>query len=94
MYVLNVTYNMKPGMRDEFLKAVLTPEVMGECRKENGCLQYDYFSQADNPDKVLLIEKWTGKDAQQVHQTQPHMALIRAAKVAFVEDTILEAYEA
>ncbi len=93
MLVLNVTYTMKPGARDQFLREVVTPQVQGTVRQEAGCLQYDYFCQADDADKVLLVEKWTDPDAQQAHLEQPHMALVRAAKDKYVLDTKLERYE-
>ncbi len=94
MLVVNVTYTLKEGMRERFLQAVVSPQVMGECRQEAGNLQYDYFLQADDPDKVLLVEKWVDRDAQKLHQTQRHMALIRAAKDQFVVDTRLEFFDA
>ncbi len=40
---------------------------------EEGCLQYQYFEAVDEPDKLLLVERWTERKAQEVHMTQPHM---------------------
>ncbi len=94
MLVVNVLYRAKPGMRDQFLKAVLSPEVAGKCRQEDGCIQYDYFVQADNEDCVLLVEKWRDRDAQKVHSGQPHMALIRAAKEAYIAESALDFMDA
>ena len=48
----------------EFQKAVLA---------EEGCLQYQYFEAVDEPDKLLLVERWTERKAQEVHMTRPHM---------------------
>ena len=67
MLVVNVTYILKEGMREKFLEAVVSPQAMGECRLEAGNLQYDYFLQADDPNRVLLVEKWVDREAQKVH---------------------------
>lgn len=93
MLVVNVTYILKEGMRDRFLQAVVSPQAMGECRQEAGNLAYDYFIQVDDPNRVLLVEKWVDRDAQKLHQTQRHMALIRAAKDQFVVETKLEFFD-
>ena len=62
-------------------------------RGEEGCLQYDYFTSVDDPDKLLLLEKWTTREAQKVHMGQPHMALIQEVKDRCAADTILETYD-
>ena len=94
MLVVNVTYTLKPGARDQFLGTVLTPQAAGAVRQEAGCLQYDYFAQVDDENIVLLVERWTDRQAQKVHLDQPHMALIRAAKEKYVLDTKVELFDA
>ena len=86
-----VTYKMKPGHRDAFLAdtAAIRPEIL----KEDGCLQYDYFASAEDENKVLLVETWTCREAQQVHLTQPHMAGVRKAKEDHALDTALELFD-
>lgn len=94
MLVVNVTYTLKPGARGQFLDAVMAPQAAGAVRQEAGCLQYDYFAQADDENIVLLVERWTGREAQKVHLEQPHMALIRDAKERYVLDTRVELFDA
>ena len=93
MLGLNVTYIMKPGMREEFLRRLeeggLRKTILGEA----GCLGYDYYRSAEDGDVLLLVERWTDRQAQQLHLQQPHMALVRAAKDACVAETRLEQYE-
>ena len=72
MYGINVIYTMKPGKREEFLAGVTASGAQAAVRGEEGCLQYDYFTSVDNPDKLLLLEKWTTREAQKVHMGQPH----------------------
>ena len=90
---LNVTYQMKPGKREEFLAAVAQCGVQEDIRREEGCLQYDFFLSVEDGDKLLLVEKWTSREAQQIHMTQPHMARLMAAKEQYVETVTLETYD-
>ena len=55
MYGINVIYTMKPGKREEFLAGVTASGAQAAVRGEEGCLQYDYFTSVDNPDKLLLL---------------------------------------
>ncbi len=93
MYGINVIYTMKPGKRDEFLAGVTASGAQAAVRGEEGCLQYDYFTSVDDPDKLLLLEKWTNREAQKVHMGQPHMALIQEVKDRCAADAILETYD-
>ena len=90
---LNVTYLLKPGKREEFLAAVAQSGVQEDIRREEGCLQDDCFLSVEDGDKLLLVEKWTSREAQQIHMTQPHMARLMAAKEQYVETVTLETYD-
>ena len=90
---INVIYNMKPGKREEFLAAAAELNLREAVRGENGCLQYDYFCAAADPDQLLLVEKWSDAKAQEIHLTQPHMAHMPELKERFVRETVIEKYE-
>lgn len=94
MLGINVIYTMKPGMREQFLKEVAESGAQEAVRKENGCIQYDFFCSVDDPDKLLLLEKWTDRQAQKFHMTQPHMAVYGEIKGRCATDnTVLEFYD-
>lgn len=93
MLGLNVTYIMKPGMGEEFLRRLEEGGLRQAILAEEGCLGYDYYRSAEDEDVLLLVERWTDQPAQQAHLQQPHMALIRSAKDACVAETRLESYE-
>jgi quinol monooxygenase YgiN len=38
-----------------------------ECMKEPGCEQFEVFQSAINPDKLVLLERWTDQAALDVH---------------------------
>ena len=93
MLGINVTYTVKPGVRADFLAGLAACGVRKEVLQEEGCLQYDYFLPVEGEDSVLLMEKWTSREAQKVHLTQPHMAKIAALKEQFVADTQVVLYD-
>lgn len=90
---INVTYRLKSGAREEFLSALEERKVRELVLAEAGCLQYDYYRSAHRPDEVLLVERWESADAQALHMTQPHMALLAQLKEQLVEDVSLVRYQ-
>ena len=90
---LNVTYRTKPGLAQDFLDALSAAGIREAVRAEAGCLQYDYFLSAGDPDQVLLVERWESQQAQTLHLAQPHMDRVKALKERFVEETSLIRYE-
>ena len=90
MLTLFVTYTAKPGMRGAFMDALRHAGIHAAVNAEDGCLKYDYYLDAQDENKVLLVERWESKEKQQIHLTQPHMAAMKEIKAAYVESTALE----
>lgn len=87
MLLLNVTYTMKPGMRDTFLKEVQAQGILDAVRQEDGCLQYAYYLPAQEDNTLMLVERWRDRAAQQVHLTTPHMVALAKIKADCVVGT-------
>ena len=47
----------------------------------------------DNPDELLLVEKWTDREVQAIHLKQPHMNGLRELKDRFVADSTVELFD-
>jgi quinol monooxygenase YgiN len=47
-------------------------------RKEDGCLRYDLFVDADDPTKFTFIEEWASREALDVHGQSAHIQAGRA----------------
>ena len=77
MYMIYVKFVCVPAMREAFLQKMKDSGILAAIRAEDGCLLYEYYVSDENADEILLIEKWTSKEHQQVHMTQPHMARLR-----------------
>lgn len=88
-YLLFVTYHAKPGCGKAFVEALKSTGTAAKVRAEDGCIRYDYFYSAADPDTVLLFEEWESQHHQQVHLTQPHIADIKAIKEKYIVDTQL-----
>ena len=91
--MLLVTYTARPGQREAFLNEVAAAGLQSKIQQEDGCLRYDYFRSVQDADQLLLVEKWTDREAQKVHMTQPHMAQVADIKARFAVDTKLEFYD-
>lgn len=87
MLLFHVTYTMKPGQRETFLKEVQAQGILDAVRQEDGCLQYAYYLPAQEDNTLLLVERWRDQAAQQVHLTTPHMAALAKIKAECVANT-------
>jgi quinol monooxygenase YgiN len=80
---LVIEINAKPGKGAELAK--LQAERCLEVAKEPGCLQFEIFQSAVNPDKLALLEHWQDQAALDVHAAKnasappnPEAAALRA----------------
>jgi quinol monooxygenase YgiN len=62
---LIVTFKAKAGQGSQ-MGAAFGP-VAEEVRREKGCEQYEMFQSADNPDTLVLLERWTTAEDLEVH---------------------------
>ena len=58
MLLVQVTYTMRPGKRDEFLKRVRETGILSAIRGEEGCLGYSYYL-PEEEDGTLLLKRPT-----------------------------------
>ena len=89
--VLHVSYTCRPGTARAFVEALKESGCQAAVRAEDGCLQYDYHISCEQPDTVLLLERW--RDAAALEEHQRHMEKIQAIKAAYVTEVRAERYE-
>ena len=82
-----VTYTMKPGCMEAFLREMEESGVLAKIRAEDGAMQYAYYRAQLHDDELLLVERWQSAEQQARHLSQPHMALVRTLKERYVTDT-------
>ena len=74
MMLFQVTYTMHPGQRDAFLRMMRESGILDQIRREEGCLDYRYYLPKEEDGTLLLVERWTGPEAQKAHMDTEHMA--------------------
>lgn len=89
MLLIQVTYTMRPGQREAFVRKIRETGILDAIRGEEGCLGYSYYLPEEEDGTLLLIEKWTGAPAQKAHLETPHMKQMAAFKPEYVADTKL-----
>jgi quinol monooxygenase YgiN len=62
---LVVTFSALPGKGKDFAEAFAP--VIEEVHKEPGCQQYELFVSRDDPDKLVLLEKWADEATLDAH---------------------------
>ena len=89
MLLIQVTYTMRPGQREAFVRRIRESGILDAIRGEEGCLGYSYYLPEEEDGTLLLIEKWTDAQAQKDHLKTPHMKQMAAFKPEYVADTKL-----
>ena len=89
MLLIQVTYTMRPGQREAFVRRIRETGILDAIRGEEGCLGDSYYLPEEEDGTLLLVEKWTGAPAQKAHLETPHMKQMAAFKPEYVADTKL-----
>ncbi len=87
MMLFQVTYTMLPGQRDAFLQMMRESGILDQIRREEGCLDYRYYLPEEEDGTLLLVERWTGTEAQKAHMATSHMARLGQVKAQYVAET-------
>jgi quinol monooxygenase YgiN len=90
--VLNVIYTVKDGTREKFYNEVQEERIPEMSRLEDGNLKYEYYFPTEDENKILLIEVWKDKLAQDIHNQSDHFKKLQVIKQRYVLDTKLEKY--
>ena len=94
MIVLNVTYRCRPDMREDFLERIIAEGIDGASRAEDGNIKYDYYIPFGGSDELLLIEKWRDEAALAAHAATEHFARLKILKPIYVQETVIDRFEA
>jgi quinol monooxygenase YgiN len=60
-----VTIQVAPGRAGDFASAFKV--LQGIAQQEEGCEQYELFQSLDDPDKVVLLERWASQASLDKH---------------------------
>ena len=60
-----ITIHVVPGKAADFANAFKVVQAIAQ--QEDGCEQYELFQSLDDPDKLVLLERWAGQELLDQH---------------------------
>ena len=87
-YVITVTFNLKPGMRDRFLQFV-RDNAAKSLRNEVGCRRFDVCVPRDGAMRVFLYEIYDDEAAFNAHLATSHFQAFAEATKGMAENVEL-----
>lgn len=78
--IVNLYYTGKDGNARKFAEEMASSGIVEAIRAEEGNERYEYFFPMDDPETVLLIDRWKDQAALDVHHKSPMMAQIAALR--------------
>ncbi len=76
MIQVMIRYQGTDGSARAFAKEMTESGVVARIRAEEGNIAYEYFLPLDEPETVLLIDRWVNQEAIDVHHDSPMMGEI------------------
>ncbi len=73
---INLYYTGYNGSARRFAEEMTSSGIVNEVRQEAGNEKYEYFFPVDDPETVLLIDRWRDQAALDFHHKSPMMARI------------------
>ena len=73
---VNIYYKGQNGSAGDFAREMTETGVVDRIRAEEGNLRYEYFVPIEDPETVLLIDRWRDQAALDFHHKSPMMAQI------------------
>jgi predicted TIM-barrel fold metal-dependent hydrolase/quinol monooxygenase YgiN len=70
---INIRYTGENGNARKYVEEMERSGIAEKIRAIEGCIRYDYFFPADDPEGVLLIDEWTGQEALDRYHSSPVM---------------------
>ena len=77
---------IKPEMREEAIAAATRMQELSSA--EAGCQEYGFWFAVDDPDRMLLFERWDDVAALERHRQEPHFAEFGPKLVEFVDGPV------
>ena len=71
--IINIYYTGTNGNARLFAEEMISSGIVDRIRKEVGNLRYEYFYPVDNPETVLLIDKWKDEESLDIHHKSEMM---------------------
>ena len=77
---INIYYTGHDSSARKFAEEMVSSGIVKDVRNEEGNERYDYFFPLDDPQTVLLIDRWRDQQALDEHHQSAMMAKIAALR--------------
>ncbi len=74
--VINIYYTGKDGSARKFAEEMVSKGIVDLIRAEEGNERYEYFFPMEDPETVILIDKWKNQEALDLHHKSDMMKQI------------------
>ncbi len=89
---INLYYTGTNGSAKAFAEEMVSSGLVDRIRAEEGNNRYEYFFSMDDPETVLLIDKWTDEHALAIHHKSPMMNEIKKLRDKYQVTLRVERY--
>jgi len=90
---INIYYTGKDGSAREFAREMTESGLVDKIRAEEGNERYEYFFPMDDPETVLLIDRWKDEAAIDAHHKSPMMEEIATLRKKYGLKMRVEKFE-
>lgn len=91
-FTVNIYYTGKNGSAKEFAREMTESGLVNKIRAEEGTERYEYFFPLDDPETVLLIDRWRDQQALDDHHKSEMMEEIAALREKYALRMRVERY--
>lgn len=77
---VNLYYTGKDGSARKFAEEMMSSGIVDAVRAEEGNERYEYFFPMEDPETVLLIDRWRDQEAIDFHHKSEMMKQIAALR--------------
>ena len=71
--IVNIYYTGENGNARKFVEEMISSGIVNKVREEEGNIGYEYFFPMNDPETVLLIDKWKNEEALDIHHKSEMM---------------------
>ena len=73
---VNILYHGQGGSAQAFAERMVASGTVAAIRAEDGNEVYEYYQPLDDPNAILLIDRWRDQESLDAHHASPMMAKI------------------
>ena len=89
---VNLRYTGTDGNARKFAEEMISSGTVDAIRAEEGNLRYEYYQSMDDPETILLIDRWPNQEAIDKHHATPMMDTIAKLREKYDLHMTVERY--